>query len=154
MTVEVQAPKPLTAEDFRISLGVERFRCPEIVLQPTMVGVDQVGVGEMVGASFRRLPENLQELVVKGTILLTGGNTLFSGLDERLVAELRASRPFGSTIRVVRAADPLLDAWRGASRYADSNSFKRFAFSKQEYEERGQDWVRKHKLVYSPANRF
>ncbi|KAG6542579.1 hypothetical protein Mapa_016050 [Marchantia paleacea] len=152
--VEVQAPKPLTAEDFRISLGVERFRCPEIVLQPSMVGVDQVGVGEMVGASFRRMPENLHELVVRGTILLTGGNTLFSGLDERLAAELKACRPFGSTIRVVKAADPLLDAWRGASRFAASGAFRRFAFSKQDYEERGQDWLRKHKLVYSNLGPF
>ncbi|KAL2636158.1 hypothetical protein R1flu_007637 [Riccia fluitans] len=153
-SVEVQAPKPLTAEDFRISLGVERFRCPEIVMQPTMVGVDQVGIGEMVEASLRRLPENLHQLVVKGTILLTGGNALFSGLNERLATELRACRPFGSTIRVVKAANPLLDAWRGASRYADSSALRKFSFTKEDYEEKGQDWLRKHKLIYSHANTF
>ncbi|KAL3684199.1 hypothetical protein R1sor_002221 [Riccia sorocarpa] len=153
-SVEVQAPKPLTAEDFRISLGVERIRCPEIVMQPGMVGVDQVGIGEMVEASLRRLPENLHKLVVKGTILLTGGNTLFSGLDERLITELRACRPFGSTIRVVKAANPLLDAWQGASRFADSSGFRKFTFTKEDYEERGQDWLRKHKLIYSYADAF
>jgi hypothetical protein len=40
--------RTLTAEDIRIPLGVERIRCPEILMQPTIIGVGQVGVGEMV----------------------------------------------------------------------------------------------------------
>ncbi|GLJ40957.1 hypothetical protein SUGI_0847740 [Cryptomeria japonica] len=46
-TLEVQQPRPLTAEDFRITLGVERFRCPEILFQPHMIGIDQAGLDEM-----------------------------------------------------------------------------------------------------------
>ncbi|CAM6118427.1 unnamed protein product [Calypogeia fissa] len=144
------APKRvLTAEDFRIPLGVERIRCPEILMQPTMVGVDQVGLGEMVGASLRRLPEDYYEPVVQGTILLTGGSSLFEGMDERLVAELKSKRPYGSTINAVRASDPSLDAWRGASFFAASEAFSKSLVSKEEYDEKGQDWLRKYKLQYS-----
>jgi actin-related protein 5 len=141
--------RPLTAEDFRIPLGVERVRCPEILMQPTMVGIDQVGVGEMVGASLRRLPEDYYEAVVEGTILLTGGSSLFEGLDVRLTSELRSQRPYGSTISAVRASDPLLDAWRGASFFAASQAFDKCVITKEDYEGKGPDWLRSYKLQYS-----
>lgn len=141
--------RPLTAEDFRIPLGPERIRCPEILMQPTMVGIDQVGVGEMVGSSLRRLPEDYQEPVVHGTILLTGGSALFSGLDVRLATELRSKRPYGSSINAIRASDPSTDAWRGASFFAASAAFSKSVISREEYDENGPDWLRKHKLQYS-----
>ncbi|KAI3987090.1 hypothetical protein MKX01_036880 [Papaver californicum] len=48
--------RPITKEDFQIIIGVERIRCPEILFQPNMVGIDQAGLDEMVGVSMRRLP--------------------------------------------------------------------------------------------------
>jgi actin-related protein 5 len=141
--------RPLTAEDFRIPLGVERFRAPEIVLQPSMMGLDQAGLGEMLALALMRLPQHYRERVMKGSVLLTGGNSLFEGLDMRLLAELRMTRPLGATIKVVRAADPKLDAWRGASVFASSSSFQKSALSKADFEERGPDWLRHHNLKYS-----
>ncbi|KAJ9175736.1 hypothetical protein P3X46_014261 [Hevea brasiliensis] len=73
--------RPLAKEDFQILLGVERFRCPEILFHPNLVGIDQAGLDEMAGAGIRMI------------------------------------HPCGSPIKVVRALDPVLDAWRGASTY-------------------------------------
>ncbi|EFJ08550.1 hypothetical protein SELMODRAFT_131582 [Selaginella moellendorffii] len=140
--------RPLTEKDYRIGLGVERFRCAEIVFQPSMVGVDQAGVGEMTSIAMRRLPEELVSRVMDGTILLTGGNCEFDGFDKRMFSEARRDRPLGSVIRVVRAADPSLDAWHGASAYASSSLFSKFAFTRSDYEEKGQDWLRRYKLEY------
>ncbi|KAG0627977.1 hypothetical protein M758_2G241200 [Ceratodon purpureus] len=147
-SVDLQQQRPLTAEDFRISLGVERFRCPEIIMQPAMNGVDRAGLGEAVASALRRLPAQYRDQVMNGTILLSGGSSLFEGLDRRMIAEVRKTRPLGADIKVVKAFNPLLDAWHGASTFA-SKSFEKYSFTKADYEERGPEWLRYYNLKYS-----
>ena len=146
--VDLQQQRPLTAEDFRITLGVERFRCPEIIMQPSMSGVDRAGLGESVASALRRLPPQYRDQVMRGSILLFGGSSLFEGLDLRMVAEVRGTRPLDSIIKLVRARNPLLDAWHGASTFA-SKSFEKYSFTKADYEERGPEWLRYYHLKYS-----
>ncbi|KAL5567542.1 hypothetical protein UlMin_024117 [Ulmus minor] len=148
---EVPKFRPLTKEDFLIAFGVERFRCPEILFHPNWIGIDQAGLDEMAGVSMRRLPSNDEELEERLTssILITGGSCLYPGLTERLEAGIRMIRPCGSPIKVVKAMDPVLDAWRGAAAYASSSLFSTQTFTKEDYEERGEDWLRRYQLQYS-----
>ncbi|XP_039144473.1 actin-related protein 5 [Dioscorea cayenensis subsp. rotundata] len=141
---------PQTAEDFQIVLGVERFRCPEILFQPPMVGVDQAGLDEMVGVLFRRLygVDDAMKESISNSILVTGGSLLFPGLVPRLEAGVRKIRPYLSPIRVVRASDPILDAWRGASAYASASQFSSQTFSREDYYEKGEDWLRGYHIKY------
>lgn len=143
--------RPLTKEDFQIVLGVERFRCPEILFNPNWIGVDQVGLDEMAGVSLRRLPDKDESLESRLTdsILVTGGSSLFPGMIERLEAGIRMIRPVGSTINIVRALDPVLDAWRGASAYASTPLFHTQTFSRADYYEKGEDWLRNYQLQYT-----
>ncbi|XP_011031726.1 PREDICTED: actin-related protein 5-like [Populus euphratica] len=85
---DVPHSRPLTKEDFQVLLGVERFRCPEILFHPNLVGIDQAGLYEKAGVSIRRLPSKDQVLEERLTssILLTGGSCLYPGLSERLEA--------------------------------------------------------------------
>ncbi|XP_040993485.1 actin-related protein 5 isoform X1 [Juglans microcarpa x Juglans regia] len=149
--VEVPRIRPLTKEDFQIVLGVERFRCPEILFHPNWIGVDQAGLDEMAGISIRRLPSMGQgvEERLTSSIFLTGGSCLFPGIAERLEAGIRMIRPSGSLIKVVRAFDPILDAWRGAAAYAIDPQFLTQTFSKTDYYEKGEDWLRRYQLRYS-----
>ena len=149
--VEVPRFRPLTKEDFQIVLGVERFRCPEILFNPNWIGVDQVGLDEMAGVSIRRLgskDEGLEERLTS-SILLTGGSSLFPGIIERLEAGIRMIRPCGSPIKIVRALDPVMDAWRGAASYAFSSQFHTQTFSRMDYYEKGEDWLRNYQLQYT-----
>ena len=79
-------------------------------------------------------------------ILVTGGNSLFTNLTHRIENEIRAIRPFGSTIRCVQAKDPLLDAWRGASMWASSKDggFEKSIVTKRMYEEFGHEYLVEH----------
>ncbi|KAF5467325.1 hypothetical protein F2P56_017158 [Juglans regia] len=149
--VEVPRIRPLTKEDFQIVLGVERFRCPEILFHPNWIGVDQAGLDEMAGVSIRRLPSMGQgvEERLTSSIFMTGGSCLFPGIAERLEAGIRMIRPSGSLIKVVRAFDPVLDAWRGAAAYAIDPQFLTQTFSKTDYYEKGEDWLRRYQLRYS-----
>ncbi|XP_042511953.1 actin-related protein 5 isoform X2 [Macadamia integrifolia] len=148
---EIPRFRPLTKEDFQIILGVERFRCPEILFQPNMIGIDQAGLDEMTGISIQRLPlkGNGVEDRITSSVLMTGGNCLFPGIVERLEDGIRKIRPFESPIRVVRASDPILDAWRGAAAYAATAQFSYQTFSRQDYDEKGEDWLRRYRMKYT-----
>ncbi|KAL9231375.1 hypothetical protein vseg_006611 [Gypsophila vaccaria] len=151
-TADVPRARVLTKKDFQIVMEVERFRCPEILFNPSLIGIDQAGLDEMVGVSLRRFSPKSQSLEEQMTssILLTGGSTQFPGLSERLEAGIRMIRPCGTPIKVTGAKDPIFDAWRGASSYAASLQFSGQTFTKMDYYERGEDWLRRYKFTYSP----
>ncbi|XP_057431125.1 actin-related protein 5 isoform X2 [Lotus japonicus] len=148
---EAPRPRPLTKEDFQIVFGVERFRCPEILFNPNWIGVDQAGLDEMAGVSLRRLSykDEILEERLTSSILVTGGSSLYPGIVERLEAGIRMIRPCGSRIKIVRALDPVMDAWRGASAYASNPGFHTQTFSREDYDEKGEDWLRGYQLQYS-----
>ncbi|KAK9127073.1 hypothetical protein Syun_015870 [Stephania yunnanensis] len=144
LATEIPRLRPLTKEDFQIILGVERFRCPEVLFQPNMINIDQAGLDEMAGISIRRLPSKGDRLErsINNSIFLTGGSCLFPGIVERVEAGIRKIRPFELPIRVVRASDPILDAWRGAAAVAAAPCFQMQTFSRQDFYEKGEDWLR------------
>ncbi|KAI3757952.1 hypothetical protein L6452_05496 [Arctium lappa] len=144
--------RPLTKEDFQILIGVERFRCPEILFHPNLIGVEQAGLEEMVGVSIRRLQQSRSEDIkenITDSILITGGSCLYPGMSERVEAGIRMIRPCGSRIRVLRASDAVLDAWRGAASFASTMHFPRQVFNKKDYYEKGEDWLRQYQLKYT-----
>ncbi|KAE9465275.1 hypothetical protein C3L33_02817, partial [Rhododendron williamsianum] len=73
---------------------------------------------------------------------MTGGSCLFPGMAERLEAGILMIRPCDTPIRVVRASDPILDAWHGAAAYAAAMQFPRQTFTRMDYFEKGEDWLR------------
>ena len=48
-------------------------------------------------------------------VLLTGGNTVVRGFDERIKSELTMLNPVGMPINVVKSYDAHLDSWRGGA---------------------------------------
>lgn len=107
------------------------------MFHPNLIGIDQAGLTEMAGVSMRRLPLKGQGLEEKMTnsILLTGGSSLFPGLSERLEAGIRMIQPCGTPIKIVKALDPIYDAWRGAAAYAAAMQFSQQTFSRMDYYE-------------------
>lgn len=148
---EAPRPRPLTKEDFQIILGVERFRCPEILFNPNIIGIDQAGLDEMAGVSIRRLPSKVKgtEEGMTNSILITGGSCLYPGMSERLESGIRMIRPCGTSIRINKASDPILDAWRGAAAYAAAVQFPQQTIKKMDYYEKGEDWLRKYRFRYT-----
>lgn len=105
----------------------------------------------MTGVSTNRLPtkgEGLEERLTN-SILMTGGSCLYPGMGERLEAGIRMIRPCGTSIRIIRASDPILDAWRGAAAYAAAMQFPQQTFSRMDYYEKGEDWLRRYQFRYN-----
>ncbi|KAJ8505030.1 hypothetical protein OPV22_005916 [Ensete ventricosum] len=150
-TSEFSKFRPQSLEDFKIVIGVERFRCPEVLFQPNMIGIDQAGLDEMAGISLRRLDrvdDPMKDDITK-SILVTGGSALLPGLLPRLEVGIQQIRPYLSPLTVVRACDPILDAWRGAAIYANSPRFSLQTLSIQDYYEKGESLLRQYQIKYT-----
>lgn len=130
---------------------MERFRCPEILFSPSIIGIDQAGLDEMAGVSIRRLPSKVKgtEEGMTNSIFITGGSCLYPGMSERLESGIRMIRPCGESIRIKKASDPILDAWRGAAAYAAAVQFPQQTIKKMDYYEKGEDWLRKYQFRYT-----
>ncbi|KAL8917718.1 MAG: hypothetical protein Q9208_007770 [Pyrenodesmia sp. 3 TL-2023] len=134
-------------ESHQIHLNVERIRIPEVVFQPSIAGLDQAGIVDIVADITDHGFANAQDrMSVLGNIFLTGGNTMFAGFEERLRKELRAVLPVEATINVQKANDPILDAWRGAAQWAVTSEASQSFVTKEEYQEKGPEYMKEHNL--------
>ncbi|OAQ63148.1 chromatin remodeling complex subunit [Pochonia chlamydosporia 170] len=136
----------------QIHLNVERIRVPEIVFRPSIAGVDQAGIieiaGDMLNQRLSGMPD--RDALLKD-IFLTGGNTLFQNFDERVREGLRALLPADSELKVRRAQDALLDAWKGAAGWAGTPAWKAATISREEYQEKGPEYIKEHDMGNSYA---
>lgn len=142
----LRGPWPFDPESQReahqLHLNVERIRVPEVVFKPSIAGVDQAGLVEIAAdiVNQRFSAEDRSRLLKD--VFLTGGNTLFTGFDERLRNELRGYIPVDAELRVRRAADPVFDAWKGAAQWASGPELGRSSISKEDYLEKGSEYIK------------
>lgn len=137
-------PEIDTAAYYQLHLGIERFRTPEVVYQPSLVGIDQAGITETTQFVLKHFSPDEQQILVNN-IFITGGNTMIPNFKERLEVELLAVRPFQSKFNITISRDPILDAWLGASRWArNAENFPIGFLTRQEYLEMGGEYLKEH----------
>ncbi|XP_051501411.1 uncharacterized protein LOC127410271 isoform X2 [Myxocyprinus asiaticus] len=125
-----------------ISLATERFRAPEILFKPELIGRDHYGLHESIFKSILRSDIDLRRSFV-GNIVLSGGNTLLSGLPERLQKEMRNMVPADLTecVRVTSPSDRDFSVWCGGAVLANLPAFTSAWIGAEEYEEFGPQIV-------------
>lgn len=135
------------ASDYQLHLNVERIRAPEILFTPSLVGMDQCGLIEIVKDILTRVEPSKRASVVQD-FYTTGGNSTLAGFRERLATELPGILPAGQKLNVRGAKDPVLDAWKGAAQWAKSvdSSYRKSRVTRQEYNEMGADYMKEHGL--------
>ena len=130
------------AKDF-VECGIEKIQVPEILFQPSLVGYEQCGIKECIETVFKRYSPEIRNVLARN-VFLTGGTANITGLQQRIFSDLQEIRPHMSDIDVTQAMDPMLDAWKGAARWAltEHNSW----VTLQEYEEYGWEYFKKHRF--------
>lgn len=123
-----------------LTLRNERFVIPEILFNPSDIGMQTPGLPDLVYQSLQTLPEGLWPGLL-ANILVVGGNTQFDGFIQRLQREIVARVPDDCTVRVARPVNSTCATWRGAAKFARHEHAERLAVTKQEYEEHGAAWV-------------
>ena len=80
-----------------VSLHSERFRCPEVLFQPSLVGKEAMGIHDTTFQSIMRCDVDIRRDLYQN-IVLSGGSTMMPGIGERMTKELCALAP--STVKV------------------------------------------------------
>ncbi|XP_039522114.1 uncharacterized protein LOC120475491 isoform X2 [Pimephales promelas] len=121
-----------------VSLGSERFRAPEILFRPELIGRDHYGMQESVFRSIMQSDIDLRRSFV-GNILLSGGNTLLPGLPERLQQEVCGvcASDLSVCVRVVSPPERDSSVWSGGAALASRAELSGAWISAQEYQEFG-----------------
>ncbi|CAH6777728.1 mucin-17 [Phodopus roborovskii] len=122
-----------------ITLGSERFCCPEALFQPNLLGINQPGLPQLALLSISRLEAKQQEQLL-ANVVLEGGSTLVNGFPERLRQEL------GPSAMVLGSPHRAVASWLGGSIMACRDSFRSLWLSRREYEEEGPWAIYKYQL--------
>jgi actin-related protein len=73
------------ADDVTIYLC--RFRCPEALFQPALLGQEQVGIHETTYNSIMKCDLDIRKDLY-GNIVMSGGTTMYSGISDRMQKEV------------------------------------------------------------------
>ncbi|KAL4579791.1 hypothetical protein LXL04_015957 [Taraxacum kok-saghyz] len=119
-----------------ITIGVERFRCPEVLFQPSLIGMEAIGIHKMTHNSITKCDDYLRKDLY-GNIILSGGSTMFHGLADRMTKEVTALAPSSMKVKVFAPPERVYSAWIGGSLVGCICTFKQMCISKGEYDEFG-----------------
>jgi len=123
-----------------IVIGNERFRCPEVLFQPSLIGKEASGIHDCTFHTIMRCDVDIRKDLY-GNIVLSGGTTMFPGIGERMTKELTALAPSTMKIKVVAPPERKYSVWIGGSILASLSTFQAMWISKAEYDESGPSIV-------------
>jgi len=119
-----------------ITVGGERFRCPEVLFQPSLVGKEAAGIHDTTFQSIMKCDVDIRKDLY-ANVVLSGGTTMFPGIGERMTKELTALAPSTMKIKVVAPPERKYSVWIGGSILSSLSTFQQMWVSKGEYDESG-----------------
>ena len=119
-----------------ITIGNERFRCPEALFQPSFLGMEAAGIHELTYNSIMKCSMDIQKDMY-ANVVVSGGSTEYAGFADRLSKELTALAPASMKPKIIAPPERKYSAWIGGSVIASLSSFPTMWISKQEYDESG-----------------
>ncbi|KAG8946153.1 Actin-2 [Tulasnella sp. 424] len=127
-------------EDFRlpdgnsVRLGAEKFRAPEILFNPEIIGMEYAGVHQVIVDSITRVDMDLRKNLYSN-IVLSGGSTLCKGFGDRLLNETKKLAIKELKIKIFAPPERKYSTWIGGSILAGLSTFKKMWVSAEEYQE-------------------
>ena len=94
------------------------------------------GLQDIIHSSIMKCDYNLRPYIYNN-IILSGGNTLFPGLGERIKKELTALASLGVIINVISPPERKYSTWIGGSVLASMTDSNKMCISLAEYNEYG-----------------
>ncbi|VDO99596.1 unnamed protein product [Heligmosomoides polygyrus] len=123
-----------------ITVGNERFRCPEAMFQPSFLGMESAGIHENSYNSIMKCDIDIRKDLYANTVL-SGGSTMYPGIADRMQKEMTALAPSTMKIKIIAPPERKYSVWIGGSILASLSTFQQMWISKQEYDESGPSIV-------------
>jgi centractin len=115
-------------------VGPERFRAPEILFEPDIIGLEYGGVHQLVIDSIARTDVDLRKALY-GNIVLSGGATLTRGFGDRLLSEVRRLAVRDMRIKIFAPPERKYTTWIGGSILAALSTFRKIWVSMEDWQD-------------------
>ena len=119
-----------------ITIGNERFRAPEALFQPSLIGMESDGIHEKVFNSISKCDIDIRKSLY-ANVVLSGGSSMFPGMADRMSKELTSLAPATMKIKIIAPPERKYSVWIGGSVLASLETFQSMWISKEEYNESG-----------------
>jgi len=118
-----------------IEIGHQRFRCPEALFQPSLMGVEahtaSSGVHELIYNSIQKCDRECRKDLYEN-VVLSGGTTMYSGIADRMRKELTALAPASMKVKIIAPPGRKYSAYEGGVNIT-SLSISEWMITKQQY---------------------
>lgn len=119
-----------------MTLGNERFRCSEILFNPSLCGRGCDGIHEALFKSIMKCSPEHRKVLFE-SIVVCGGTTMLPGFVERLEKELKRLAPVNMKVTIHAEPERKVGAWVGGSIFGQLATFPKMLISRKEYQEAG-----------------
>lgn len=123
-----------------LRMNNERISVPEILFNPSDVGMEQAGVGELIFQAVQACPQE-HHADLYANVVLTGGNCNFPNFAERVMRDLRPLVSDIYDIGIFKEDTPILTTFQGGVRALEDDSVPVNFVTKSWYEENGSEAV-------------
>lgn len=122
-----------------IELGVDAVRPPEIIFQPQMVGLDQMGLSELLLSIADQFGSDYR-IQLLSNIYISGGGAQIRDVGERLKYDIQAGVDKPLNMKISYSQNPVIDSWHGLKNFSGNKAaFDKFSMTRQEYFECGEN---------------
>jgi len=119
-----------------ITIGSSRFRTPEALFNPSMLGLEDDGIHKLVYDSILKCDVDIRKDLY-ANVVLSGGSTMYIGIQERMEKEVVALAPPTMKIKIVAPPERKYSVWIGGSILSSLSTFENMWITKDEYDESG-----------------
>ncbi|KAI0429728.1 actin-related protein, ARP1 class [Xylaria sp. FL1042] len=118
----------------RLRVGQERFRAPEILFDPEIIGLEYPGIHQIVTDAINRTDLDLRKSLY-ANIVLSGGSTLTKGFGDRLLSEVKKLAVKDMRIKIFAPPERKYSTWIGGSILAGLSTFRKMWVSIDDWHE-------------------
>jgi len=119
-----------------LTIGDERFRCPEVLFKPSMIGKESEGIHKLLYESIMKCDVDIRRDLYTNAVL-SGGTTMFPNIDVRLTKEMTILAPASIKVKIVAPPERKYSVWIGGSILSSLSTFQEMWITKDEYDESG-----------------
>jgi len=123
-----------------ITIGAERFRCPEVLFKPNLIGLEDDGIDKLTYSSILKCDIDIRKDLY-GNIVMSGGTTMYQGIPERVQKEIKSLAPDSMKIKIIAPPERKYSVWIGGSILSSLSTFEEMWITMDEYNESGPSIV-------------
>jgi len=123
-----------------ITVGKERFRCPEALFDPQPLGKQLPGIHLATFNSVMKTDVDVRKDLYEN-IVLSGGTTMYPGINDRMAKELKALVPNSMQVTITAPPERKYSVWIGGSIWASLSTSEEMWITKEEYDVSGPSIV-------------